>query len=128
MGIGPVMADRVSMALCQEADVRRNHEFFNGRNAARTPLSTVGHNRSARSQNVELRGWLVTDPIPAARACAGWPAYRPKQIIAGESPYVSAASTSQPAQTLTTADGTKYHAIDGASHASSVVAEYIEAV
>ena len=37
------MADRVSMALCQEADVRRNHEFFNGRNAARTPLSTVGH-------------------------------------------------------------------------------------
>ncbi len=31
------------MALYQEADVRRNHEFFNGRNAARTPLSTVGH-------------------------------------------------------------------------------------
>ncbi len=33
------------MALCQEADVRRNHEFFNGRNAARTPLSTVGPDR-----------------------------------------------------------------------------------
>ena len=31
------------MALYQEADVRRNHEFFNGRNAARTPLFTVGH-------------------------------------------------------------------------------------
>jgi hypothetical protein len=39
-----LMADKVSMALCQEADVRRNHEFFNGRNAASTPLSTVGHN------------------------------------------------------------------------------------
>ena len=39
------MADRVSRALRQEADVRRNHEFFNGRNAARTPLSTAGHNR-----------------------------------------------------------------------------------
>jgi hypothetical protein len=40
-----LMADRVSMALFQEADVRRNHEFFNGRNAARTPLSTVGQER-----------------------------------------------------------------------------------
>jgi hypothetical protein len=43
---GRMMADRVSMALCQEADVRRNHEFLNGRNAARTPLSTVGHKRT----------------------------------------------------------------------------------
>ena len=37
------MDDRVSRALRQEADVRRNHEFFNGRNVARTPLSTAGH-------------------------------------------------------------------------------------
>ena len=29
------------MALCQEADARRNHEIFNGRNVARTPLSTA---------------------------------------------------------------------------------------
>ena len=36
------MADRVSRALRQEADVRRNDEFFNGRNVARTPLSTAG--------------------------------------------------------------------------------------
>jgi len=36
------VADRVSRALRQEADVRRNHEFFNGRNVARTPLSTAG--------------------------------------------------------------------------------------
>ena len=38
----PLLADRVSRALRQEADVRRNHEFFNGRNVARTPLSTAG--------------------------------------------------------------------------------------
>ena len=41
-----VVADRVSRALRQEADVRRNHEFFNGRNVARTPLSTAGHERT----------------------------------------------------------------------------------
>ena len=41
-----VVADRVSRALRQEADVRRNHEFFNGRNVARTPLSTAGQFRS----------------------------------------------------------------------------------
>ena len=46
-----VMADRVSRALRQEADVRRNHEFFNGRNAARTPLSTVGHKRSSPTRS-----------------------------------------------------------------------------
>jgi hypothetical protein len=37
------MADRVSRGLREEADVRRNHELFNGRNAVRTPLSTPGH-------------------------------------------------------------------------------------
>ena len=46
-----VVADRVSRALRQEADVRRNHEFFNGRNAARTPLSTAGHNRPVASDS-----------------------------------------------------------------------------
>ena len=45
LGNSPVVADRVSRALRQEADVRRNHEFFNGRNVARTPLSTAGHNQ-----------------------------------------------------------------------------------
>ena len=40
-----LVADRVSRALRQEADVRRNHEFFNGRNVARTPLSTAGQKR-----------------------------------------------------------------------------------
>jgi 4'-phosphopantetheinyl transferase EntD len=46
---GQLMADRVSRALRQEADVRRNHEFFNGRNVARTLLSTAGHNRPVES-------------------------------------------------------------------------------
>ena len=38
----PVVADRVSMALCQETDAHPTHEIFKGHNVARTPLSTAG--------------------------------------------------------------------------------------
>lgn len=44
-----VVADRVSMALCQEADARPNHEIFKGHNVARTPLSTAGQKRSIKN-------------------------------------------------------------------------------
>jgi len=78
------------MALCQEADVRRNHEFFNGRNAARTPLSTVGHllplvvspNRSSERQQrsvtchrADSHNSANADPGPSTRLgqqCGGY--------------------------------------------------------